>query len=97
MSEDAHRILTLHLERLLSARAFPKTICPSEVARALDEAELKASGADHWRELMPQIRDIAYQMSLTADVEILQKGEPVRSGIALEDIRGPIRVRRTQV
>ena len=83
----------MHLESLLNAR-HPKTICPSEVARAFSASELKASGTTDWRDLMPQIRQVLWDMRDKGKVEILQKGEIIPERLALEDIKGPIRARR---
>lgn len=87
-------ILKAQIDRLLSSREYPKTICPSEVPRALTAAELRACGASHWRSLMPAVRDILWNMRENGEVEILQKGSVVPEGIVLADIKGPIRARR---
>ncbi len=93
-SPDIQAILQPHLGRLLSARAHPKTICPSEVARALSQGELKAADATDWRYLMPTIREMLWEMRAHGEVEILQKGEPIPEEIQLQDVKGPIRARR---
>lgn len=94
MASDTQKLLTSHLIRLLSSREYPKTICPSEVARALAAAELKSIGASHWRDLMPQVRELLWEMCQQGDVEILQQGEVLSSDGELQDIKGPIRARR---
>lgn len=81
------------LERFLEDRAYPKTICPSEVARALPTSVINEAGASTWRDLMPAIRDIAWDMVQRGDAEILQKGE-VKHVSSLEELTGPIRLRR---
>ncbi len=88
------QLLLPHLNRLLSSREYPKTICPSECARALNADELRASGTSNWRDLMPQIREILWDMRQREEVEILQRGVPIADEIGLEDIKGPIRARR---
>lgn len=75
-------------------RAYPKTLCPSEVARSLSASELRDLGVSHWRELMPQLREMAFDERRNGRVEILQKGEVIPSGHELEDVRGPIRIRK---
>ncbi len=87
-------ILLPHLNRLLSSRKYPKTICPSECARALSADELEASGVSSWRDLMPQVREILWDMRQRGEVEIMQKGVPVADDIGLQNIKGPIRARR---
>lgn len=87
-------ILQHHLNRLLATRAYPKTICPSEVPRALVAAELAQLGVSSWRELMPDVRRLAWQMRDRGEVEILQRGEALGDDAGLEDVKGPIRVRK---
>ena len=87
-------IIEPHLIRLLTTRESPKTICPSEVARALSPAELKSLNTSEWRDLMPAIREILWRMRDRGQVEILQKGTTIPPDMSLEDIRGPIRARR---
>jgi uncharacterized protein DUF3253 len=69
---------------LLDARA-PKTICPSDVARAVGPA-------DGWRALMDPVRDAAARLVERGEVEVTQKGAVVD----LATVRGPIRIRRPQ-
>ena len=91
-----HELLTFHLDRLLSSREYPKTICPSEVPRALSTSELKAIGVTDWRDLMPEVREMLWHMRQSGQVEILQKGSLVPEDIDLPSIKGPIRARRVQ-
>jgi hypothetical protein len=94
--DDAQKFLILsHAERLLSARQYPKTICPSEVARALSTSELETLGASDWRGTMNAVRQVMWEKRGIGEVEILQKGEVVNVE-SLDDIRGPIRVRKVQ-
>jgi len=85
-----------HLDRLLASREWPKTICPSEVARALSKSELRTAGIASWRELMPIIRTVVAYMYTEGEVEVLQKGEVLCGDVGedLGNITGPIRVRR---
>lgn len=68
---------------LLQAREPPKTICPSEVARAL--------APQAWRPLMPQVRAVAVAMAQEGVLDIRQGGATVDLGAPL---RGPIRLAR---
>lgn len=85
-----------HLQRLLSSRAFPKTICPSEVARAMSTAELHMAGASTWRDLMPALRRLAFQLRDGGTVDVLQKGNVLPRTQSLENTTGPIRLRMVQ-
>ncbi|KAK6193182.1 septation protein sun4 [Pestalotiopsis sp. IQ-011] len=78
---------------MAESREYPKTICPSEVARALNPDELRSLDCSDWREAMDPIRKEAWSMKERRLLDITQKGEVV-SGGDLDQIRGPIRLRR---
>ncbi len=61
------------------ARGAGKTICPSEVARAL---------GNEWRELMPMVRCVASEMAQAGELHVTQKGVQVDALTA----KGPIRL-----
>ncbi|MEL7213263.1 MAG: DUF3253 domain-containing protein [Pseudomonadota bacterium] len=63
----------------VAARGVGKSICPSEVARAL---------AEDWRGLMPDIRRVAGVLQREGRVQVIQKG----ASVDLELARGPIRL-----
>lgn len=70
--------------RQTTDRGAGKSICPSEVARAL------AGGDDGpWRPLMGPVRRAAADLARGGRIEILRKGKPVPP----EDMRGVIRLR----
>jgi hypothetical protein len=69
--------------RRVEARGEGKTICPSEVARAL-------AGQDDFRRLMPRVRESAAELADRGEIAVTQKGEPVDARTA----RGPIRLGR---
>lgn len=66
---------------LLSERDEGKTICPSEVARAMDE--------DGFRRLMPTVRSAAAELVGEGVVDVTQGG----CVVDLTAARGPIRLR----
>eukprot|EP01113_Clastostelium_recurvatum_P016979 TRINITY_DN19889_c0_g1_i1.p2 TRINITY_DN19889_c0_g1~~TRINITY_DN19889_c0_g1_i1.p2 ORF type:complete len:110 (-),score=7.09 TRINITY_DN19889_c0_g1_i1:1-330(-) len=86
-------VLVAHLHRLLVSRPYPKTICPSEAPRAMSGADLRASGAREWRELMPPAREVLFEMRERGEVDIMQGGEVIADDVAASDIKGPIRAR----
>lgn len=92
---SSHSILKHRLEDFLQKRQPPKTFCPSEVARALTASELSDLGFDTWRDAMPAVRQLAWELRAQGECEVLQKGECVGENVELEDIRGPVRIRRT--
>jgi hypothetical protein len=94
--DDAQKTLILsHASRLLDSRQHPKTICPSEIARAFSAPELQTLGASEWRDTMEAVRQVMWQKREAGEVEVMQKGEVVDVE-RLEDVRGPIRVRKVR-
>ena len=87
-------VVKTHLYHLLSKRTYPKTICPSEVARSLSTNELDILGVSNWRDLMPMVRIVLWEMRDRGEVEILQRGSPIPSTIGVQDVQGPIRARK---
>ena len=73
-------IETLLLE-LVDTRA-PKTVCPSEVARAL--------APDDWRPLMDPVRDVAARLADQNRIEVTQGGQ----AIDIRSAKGPVRLRQ---
>ena len=88
--------LQKHLEEFLDKREPPKTFCPSEVARALTGDEMSELGLTGWRDAMPDVRKLAWELRDRDECEILQKGEPLPQDTRLENVKGPIRIRRKQ-
>jgi hypothetical protein len=62
-----------------AARGASRTLCPSEVARAL---------ADDWRPLMPAVREVAAELAEAGRIVVTQKGRAVDPRTA----RGPVRL-----
>lgn len=65
---------------LVNARGLGKTICPSEVARAIRP--------DNWRPLMKKVRQSAIRLADTGDISIYRKGKPIPT----DEVRGIIRL-----
>lgn len=95
LEDDQKSIILSHAERLLDARQYPKTICPSEIARAFSAQELQSLGAAEWRGAMDIVRQVMWEKRAAGEVEVMQKGEVIDVE-SLDDIRGPIRVRKVQ-
>ncbi len=66
--------------RQVTARGPGKSICPSEVARALDP--------EGWRTLLGPVRQAAAALAREGRIAILRKGKPV----APAEMRGVIRL-----
>lgn len=69
---------------LVAARGAGKTICPSEVARALGGPH-----PDGWSPLMKPVRRVAVRLLKQGRVAILRKGRPVEDP---DDFRGIYRL-----
>lgn len=72
--------------RLVAERG-PRSICPSDAARAVAQAEGRAD----WQRLLGSVRRIAGRLQSEGRVQILRKGRP-----AAADVRGVIRLRGMQ-
>ncbi|WP_428375579.1 DUF3253 domain-containing protein [Lichenicoccus sp.] len=87
MIPDAAAI-RIEMLRQLQARGVAKSICPSEVARAL---------APEWHGLMKRVRDVAITLMREGRIDILRKGRPVALAAvepqAGAEIKGVIRLR----
>lgn len=66
---------------MAAARGEDKTICPSEVARAM-------FGSD-WRKEMQAVRDAAFDLARENQVIVMQKGKKVER----ENLKGPVRIK----
>lgn len=69
---------------LCSAQPPGKSICPTDVAKALARED------GNWRHMMGRIRKRAIALARAGQIDILRKGKPVES---LDDLRGVIRLR----
>lgn len=67
--------------RLCGERGASKSVCPSEVARALDAA--------HWRGLMPAVRAVSAELAAEGRLQVTQRGVAADPEIA----KGAIRLR----
>ena len=84
----------MRFDAFLAKREPPKTFCPSEVARALTGDDLRELGFDDWRDAMPAIRELGWSMRDSGQCEILQKGVVLGDDVGLDEVKGPIRMRR---
>ena len=87
--------LERRLREFFEKREPPKTFCPSEVARALSGEEMEDLGFQEWRDAMPAVRELTWELRSRGECEILQKGEVLGDDIGTKDVKGPIRIRRT--
>ncbi|KIU32687.1 hypothetical protein SR39_14060 [Methylobacterium radiotolerans] len=69
--------------RLVAERGADKTVCPSEVARALGGPH-----PDGWGPLMQPVRQVAVRLAHAGQIAILRKGRPVDP----DDFRGIYRL-----
>lgn len=80
-SAPDRQIIQDEILRQIAAREPGKSICPSEVARALRP--------EAWQPLMGPVRQAAVALAREGRLEVLRKGRPA----ALEELRGVIRLR----
>lgn len=87
---DAARIAA-EILRQVEARGAERSICPSEVARALEGgAGTDGTAAGAWQRLMPPVRQAARDLAREGRIDILRKGKPVDPAV---EPRGVIRLR----
>lgn len=77
------RVIADTISELLSARAASSSICPSEVARALEPEE------EAWRALMPDIRRVAANLASEGKLLVTRGNDIVDATLD----GGPIRLR----
>ncbi|MEM9146690.1 MAG: DUF3253 domain-containing protein [Pseudomonadota bacterium] len=77
----ADETIATEILRQVGSRGAGKSICPSEVARAL---------ASDWRPLMPRVRAVAGRLANAGKLAVTQQG------IAVDPlgVRGPVRLSR---
>jgi hypothetical protein len=80
MSDDLDAVIEQQILMLTSARGASKTICPSEVAQAIDKSE--------WRRLMKRVRRVAATLAKAGQVAIYRKGKIIDP----DEIKGVIRL-----
>lgn len=78
------RVIADTIGELLMARAAVSSICPSEVARALESDEAA------WRALMPQVRRVAAKLASEGKLRVT-RGDDI---VDAESEGGPIRLRQ---
>ena len=75
--------------RLLEDRGAGKTICPSEVARAVAGSDEESA----WRPWMSVVREVAERLVSEKKIVVTQSGEVVDGRTA----KGPVRLRLPEV
>ena len=78
MSDE--RAIEAEIIRLTGERGPDSSVCPSEVARAMNP---------EWRQLLSAVRRAAIRLSDAGRIDILRKGQPVTG----DAVRGVIRLR----
>ncbi|MEY4859506.1 MAG: hypothetical protein RLZZ235_1673 [Pseudomonadota bacterium] len=73
--------ITAALLHLAAERGPEKSLCPTDVARAVS--------AENWRPLLGAVRKVAADLARQGKIEILRKGKPINP----DEMRGVIRLR----
>ena len=79
--EQAQRDRAAATVRALLRHRAGSTICPSDAARVV--------GGEGWRDLMPLVRDVAWELAGEGAAVIQQRGQAVGTR---RDVKGPIRI-----
>lgn len=80
MELKQNHLIKKTIMEILEKRGKDKSICPSEIARLLFNA--------NWRDYMEPVRDVANELYLLKKIDITQKNQSV--GI---NYKGPIRLK----
>jgi hypothetical protein len=72
----------------------PAVFKPDDVAQMLSDAQLRECGYDKWEDALPAMYEVAFEMRAFGDCELLRKGKVIGTDVGIEDLDGPIRVRR---
>jgi hypothetical protein len=75
-------------------RGADKSICPSEVARALFGQTPPIADGAAWQSLLGSVRRAAIALAREGRIDILRKGQPVGPLTELAALKGVIRLRR---
>lgn len=62
----------------------------------MSKDELYALGMSDWRTAMPIIRRLAWTYRSEGRCEVLQKGTVLPDDVDIDDVQGPIRIRRCE-
>jgi hypothetical protein len=71
--------------RITQARGLSGSVCPTEIARAIDPGP-----GEHWRTRLSAVRRAAIRLAQAGRIDILRKGRGVDPA---QEIRGVIRLR----
>jgi len=81
-------MIAAEILRLTGARGVEKSICPSEVARALVSDDAAA-----WQRFMGPVRRVAVGLAKDGRIDILRKGRPIAVPDDPAALKGVIRLR----
>lgn len=89
MTAPSNAELSAEILRRATEAGTSKSICPSEVARALAPPAATPEEEAPWRGLMNRVRKAALLLQAEGRIDILRKGKPVPA----DEVRGVIRLR----
>lgn len=86
--------LRAHFTELLDRVEPPESFKPREVAEALTDKQLSKMGYKKQEEAIPAVYELAFESRELGDCEILRKGVVIGDDVTIQDLDGPIRIRR---
>jgi hypothetical protein len=93
LTTESMDMVTERLKEIASKRQYPKTLCPSEVARSFQSSELQELRVESWRDLMSPLRSLCFELRSGGLIDVLQRGEVLPDDMHEDEVTGPIRVR----
>lgn len=89
--------MRLHFAHMLDHTEPPAVFKPSEVAACMSKEQVKECGFEKWEEAIPAVYELAFELRAMGDCEILRKGVVIPDDMGIEDLDGPIRIRRVEM
>ena len=72
----------------------PASFKASQVAQELSYNELRALGYENWKEALPAVVELAFELRETGDCELLKGGQVLGDDVEVYDVGTAIRIRR---
>lgn len=72
----------------------PATFRAAHVAQELTHNELKAMGYEDWKDALPAVVELAFELREAGYLEILKGGKVLGDDVSALDIEGSVRIRR---
>ena len=73
----------------------PASFKASEVAQQLDHNELVAMGFESWKDALPAVIELAFELREEGSCELIKSGQVLGDDVSAYEVQGGIRIRPT--